>query len=112
MGAEKSGVGAVSIRRREAVGLGQGDIRTQAHLNNRDRASANCPVARERQCSGRSSRMEMSALGGSERKLSLPLLQNGTNAVVLMCAAMRSRPADQVRVRRVRLCRSRRAAVD
>jgi hypothetical protein len=29
MGAEKSGVGAVSIRRREAVGLGQGDIRTK-----------------------------------------------------------------------------------
>src|SRR4029077_9234194 len=48
MGAEKSGVGAVSIRRREAVGLGQGDITNQAHLNNRDRASANCPVARER----------------------------------------------------------------
>ena len=29
MGAEKSGVGAVSIRRREAVGLGHGDIRTK-----------------------------------------------------------------------------------
>src|SRR5882762_1162960 len=29
LGAEKSGVGAVSIRRREAVGLGQGDIRTK-----------------------------------------------------------------------------------
>ena len=29
LGAEKSGVGAVSIRRREAVGLGHGDIRTK-----------------------------------------------------------------------------------
>ena len=32
MGVEKSGVGAVSIRRREAVGLGQGDIRTKPIL--------------------------------------------------------------------------------
>src|SRR6266853_5054945 len=32
MGAEKSGVGAVSIRRREAVGLGHGDIRTKPIL--------------------------------------------------------------------------------
>jgi hypothetical protein len=32
MGAEKSGVGAVSIRRREAVGLDQGDIRTKPIL--------------------------------------------------------------------------------
>src|SRR3990172_4546046 len=32
----------------------------------------------------------MSALGGSERKLSLPWLQNGTNAAVFMLPAMRS----------------------
>src|SRR6476659_9511869 len=34
--------------------------------------------------------MEMSALGGSERKLSLPVLQKGMNAVVFMFPAMRS----------------------
>src|SRR5262245_19594040 len=34
--------------------------------------------------------MERSALGGSERKLSLPVLQNGTNAVVFMFPAIRS----------------------
>src|SRR4030095_15804990 len=42
--------------------------------------------------------MEMSALGGSERKLSLPLLQNGTNAVVLMFPAMRSGRSEKNRV--------------
>jgi hypothetical protein len=42
--------------------------------------------------------MEMSALGGSERKLSLPLLQNGTNAAVLMFAAMRSGRSENITV--------------
>src|SRR5258705_9841487 len=34
--------------------------------------------------------MEISALGGLDRKLSLPLLQNGTKAAVVMFPAMRS----------------------
>jgi hypothetical protein len=42
--------------------------------------------------------MEMSALGGSERKLSLPLLQNGTNAAVLIFAAMRSGRSENITV--------------
>src|SRR5438093_7853520 len=42
--------------------------------------------------------MEMSALGGSERKLSLPLLQKGTNAVVFMFPAMRSGRSEKNRV--------------
>ena len=36
------------------------------------------------------SRIETSALGGSLRKLSLPVLQNGTNATVFMLPAIRS----------------------
>src|ERR1700677_2932293 len=34
--------------------------------------------------------MDTSAVGGSDRKLFLPLLQNGTNAVVFMFPAIRS----------------------
>src|SRR5262245_66095970 len=40
----------------------------------------------------------MSALGGSERKLSLPLLQNGTNALVFMFPAMRLGRSEKNRV--------------
>ena len=40
------------------------------------------------------SKREMSALGGSERKLSLPSLQNGTKAVVFIFAATRSRRSE------------------
>src|SRR5262245_42956345 len=40
----------------------------------------------------------MSALGGSERKLSLPVLQKGTNAVVFLFPAMRSGRSEKNRV--------------
>src|SRR5262245_54144960 len=40
----------------------------------------------------------MSALGGSDRKLSLPVLQNGTKAVVFMLPAMRSGRSEKNRV--------------
>src|SRR5262245_56571400 len=42
--------------------------------------------------------MEISALGGSERKLSFPVLQNGTNAAVFMFPAMRSGRSEKNRV--------------
>src|SRR5262249_11395022 len=44
------------------------------------------------------SRIEMSALGGSERKLSLPVLQKGTNALVFIFPAMRSGRSEKNRV--------------
>src|SRR3954469_13665466 len=40
-------------------------------------------------CRVEPSRIEMSALGGSDRKLFLPSLQNGTKSAVLMVPAMR-----------------------
>src|SRR5829696_758139 len=49
--------------------------------------------------------MEMSALGGSERKLSLPRLQNGTKAAVRMLPAMRSGRSEKKMVTGLTPCR-------